>query len=64
MREAMAVQQQRYILRRPGSWIVGAFLGLAVLAPTPVVIAGTDSTASAGVPQRDPALRWQFDTGV
>jgi len=42
------------------SWVAGAltFLGFAVLAPRQAALAATDSTAA-----RDPAVRWQFDTG-
>lgn len=64
MREQRAAEQgERHILRGLVSWVVGALLGLAILAPAQDVLAGTDSAAAASAPARDPAVRWQFDTG-
>jgi len=55
-----AEKEARRIRREVMSWVAGAltFLGFAVLAPRQAALAATDSTAA-----RDPAVRWQFDTG-
>ncbi len=59
-----AVPSSGSFLREMVTWVMKAFmvLGVVILAPAPVVFAGTDSTSSRStlVP---PALRWQFDTG-
>lgn len=60
-----AEREKRRIRREITSWVAGALalLGLAILAPQQVALADTDSTAARNAPARDPALRWQFDSG-
>jgi len=55
-----AEREERRIRREVMSWVAGAlmFLGFALLAPRQTARAGTDSISA-----RDPAIRWQFDTG-
>lgn len=51
--------------REVKSWgaVTLALFGLAVLAPQHDALGATDSTAAPNAPARDPAVRWQFDTG-
>lgn len=66
MPEHGAAEQKAHRIRREVMSLVAgvlALLGLAALAPQQGALGATDSTAARTAPARDPAVRWQFDTG-